>query len=88
MTEKFNLITFDTTHYSISADKCLEENNMAHKLIPMPQEISAGCGFCLKLDPEDYPRIKEALDNKGIEMAGHYYVEKSGLKSQITKLED
>lgn len=88
MAETFNLITFDTTHYSISADKCLDEINMLHKLIPMPQEVSAGCGFCLRVEPEDYKMVREELASREIEVAGCYSVEKTGLKSRYTKIEE
>ncbi|RRF97633.1 MAG: DUF3343 domain-containing protein, partial [Coriobacteriaceae bacterium] len=40
--------------------------------IPIPEQISAGCGLSWKAEPEDKDRIVKALAEAGIKYAGVY----------------
>lgn len=37
------------------------------RLIPLPPEIDAGCGFALRILPNDFDRVLALLENKGFE---------------------
>jgi len=45
------IITFDSTHAAMASHVALAEQ--AHTLIPVPREISAGCGMALAFDVHD-----------------------------------
>lgn len=79
MKDIYYIFTFDTTHWAISADKLLEANAVSHKLIPVPQKISAGCGFCLRVPKDDAEKAERLFEEKGVEFAGVYAAEKEGL---------
>lgn len=45
--------------------KC-EQQQIPGRLIPVPTQITAGCGLAWRILPEDYMAQKEALDELGI----------------------
>ena len=42
----YYIITFDTTHDALKAEKLLLKGT----IVPVPSEISAGCGFAVRVD--------------------------------------
>lgn len=84
--EKYYIFTFETTHFSISADMLLDKNSVPHKLIPVPQEISPGCGFCVRVAEERFGEAKRLLIESGVELSGSYSVERDGLKSTVREV--
>lgn len=49
------VITFDTTTHAFAMEEACEKNKLIGRLLPVPREITAGCGlcFCLSLDQEE-----------------------------------
>ncbi|WP_010237965.1 DUF3343 domain-containing protein [Clostridium arbusti] len=82
-TEIFNLITFDSTHSAIRAEKELLNEGLKVKVIPVPTEITASCGLSIRIALKDLEKAKKILKDNNIEVSGYYYVEKLGLKKYI-----
>ena len=55
------IITFDTTTQAMAMEKFCGENNLPGRLIPVPREITAGCGLSWKAQPEDREKLLQAL---------------------------
>lgn len=51
---KYKLITFRTTAEAMAMEKFCGTNNIPGRLIPVPREISAGCGLAWRMLPEDF----------------------------------
>ena len=51
------------------------KNGLPGRLIPIPREITAGCGFAWKAAPEDETILIEALTKEGIEWASTHILE-------------
>ena len=47
------IIAFDATTQAMATDKLCAKNGLPGRLIPVPREITAGCGFAWKAAPED-----------------------------------
>lgn len=47
---EFFLLTFDSSNKSIKAERVLRRNKLAARVIPVPEELSKGCGFAVRLD--------------------------------------
>jgi len=49
------VITFDTTTQAFAMEEACEKHKLIGRLLPVPREITAGCGlcFCLSLDQEE-----------------------------------
>lgn len=47
------IFTFSGANYAIWAEQALLGENIPVKVMPLPPEIGAGCGLCLRVAPED-----------------------------------
>ncbi len=57
---------FYTTHDAMAFEEYCHENNIPGRLIPLPGEISAGCGLAWSSPPEEEGLIRESLPLSGI----------------------
>lgn len=55
------IITFATTTQAMAMEKFCQENGLPGRLIPVPREITAGCGLSWKAQPEEQERLVTAL---------------------------
>lgn len=40
-------------------------------MIPLPQEISAGCGLAWRMRPEEYAQEKDRIEESGVRIERH-----------------
>lgn len=55
------IITFATTTQAMAMEKYCGQNGLPGRLIPVPREITAGCGLSWKARPEDQECLIAAL---------------------------
>ena len=55
----YKIITFDTTTAAMAMESFCLENNLPGRLIPVPQEISSGCGVAWRVPVENYFLIED-----------------------------
>lgn len=60
------VITFDTTTDAMMMESFAKENKLAGKIIPIPNEISAGCGLAFKIETEDLEKVTKTLEENSI----------------------
>ncbi|MDY2928647.1 DUF3343 domain-containing protein [Anaerococcus sp.] len=60
------VITFDTTTDAMMMEAFAKENKLAGKIIPLPNEISAGCGLAFKIETEDLEKVTKTLEENSI----------------------
>lgn len=68
MREKENrfIITFDTTQEAMAAEQFLKEHGFWGRLIPVPREITAGCGLAWMTRPADKSNTLQGLEEAGL----------------------
>ena len=54
------VLTFSTTTAAMSMEKRCGEHKIPGRLIPVPREITAGCGLAWKMPEEDYEHYSGA----------------------------
>lgn len=59
------VVTFATTTDAMEMERFCQERELPGRLIPLPREISAGCGLAWKSPPEAKDRILAALTASG-----------------------
>ena len=64
------VITFDTTTAAMEAEALFWDRGLPGRIIPVPREITAGCGLAWKAPPEAEADLTAALDGAGIPWAG------------------
>ena len=65
------IITFATTTQAMAMEKFCADQGLPGRLIPVPREITAGCGLSWKADPAQKEQLEAALtgsDMKWLEM--------------------
>lgn len=74
----FNVITFDSTHKAMKAEKHFAQI-VPSELIPTPREISANCGLSLKFQDEALESVLSELKSHFSEVEGIkvYSIEKN-----------
>lgn len=60
------VITFATTTQAMAVEKFCLTNGLPGRLIPVPREITAGCGLSWKAAPEDKAILASALEKSGL----------------------
>lgn len=83
--EIFLLLVAESTHFIMKLEKNLQNLQIYCKIIPLPNEISAGCGLSIRCNPEDRDIIENTLSQENIKV-DMYIIEKEGLKKKVQKL--
>ena len=60
------VITFKTTTQAMAVEKYCLEHNLPGRIIPVPREITAGCGLSWKAEPADQEALTAALTESGL----------------------
>ena len=55
------VITFATTTQAMAMEKFCQTQSLPGRLIPVPREITVGCGLSWKADPADRDALEAAL---------------------------
>ena len=66
------VLTFSNTNYSIKGEQALLAADIPVKVMPLPAEIRAGCGLCLRIDEIDFPKVKLTLKEANVPVEGEY----------------
>ncbi len=69
------VVTFPTTAAAMSCEELCGEKNLPGRMIPVPGEISAGCGLAWKAAPGDREALEAALAAGGVPVEGFHIVE-------------
>ena len=69
------ILTFDSVHHALRAEKILRENGIPISVINTPRHISTDCGICLRFEEDLEPKIREVFKEGGVEYQGIYILE-------------
>ena len=67
-------VTFDATAAAMAAEKYCLERGVPGRLIPVPREITAGCGLAWKAEVGQEEAVTAALEAAGIAYSGVHRV--------------
>lgn len=68
------VVTFDATAAAMAAEKYCLERGVPGRLIPVPREITAGCGLAWKAEVDQGEAVTAALEAAGIAYSGVHRV--------------
>jgi hypothetical protein len=60
------IITFSTTSAAMAMDRLAGEQHLPGRLIPVPREITAGCGLAWKAEPEEEEELTRQLKENSL----------------------
>jgi hypothetical protein len=61
------IITFSTTSAAMAMDRLAGEKGLPGRLIPVPREITAGCGLAWKAEPEAEEELTRQLHENSLQ---------------------
>ena len=68
------VVTFDATAAAMAAEKYCLERGVPGRLIPVPREITAGCGLAWKAEVDQEEAVTAALEASSIAYSGVHRV--------------
>ena len=68
------VIAFQNVTDALAVEKFCQEESLPGRIIPIPREITAGCGLAWKAEPEDQETLVSALDAAGLNYSGTHIV--------------
>lgn len=68
------VVTFEATAAAMAAEKYCLEKGVPGRLIPVPREITAGCGLAWKTEVGQEEAVTAALKEAGIAYSGVHRV--------------
>ena len=66
------VLTFKNTNFAIKAERFLLAEKLKIGVMPLPSQVSAGCGICLRVSEGELERALSILDDKHIGEVGLY----------------
>ena len=66
------VITFKNTNAAIKAEQSLLQQGLHVGVMPLPSQISAGCGICLRISPDEIHVALETMEKNNIGELGLY----------------
>ena len=64
------ILTFKNTNFAIKAEQNLLAAKLQVKVLPLPPQISAGCGICLRINPDEVKQAVKILADNSINEIG------------------
>ncbi|MCR5237412.1 MAG: DUF3343 domain-containing protein [Lachnospiraceae bacterium] len=68
------IVTFHTTTSAMAMEKYCLSHDVPGRLIPVPREISAGCGMAWSAPPDAREEIEKLLSREGFEVQQLYEI--------------
>ncbi|MHB0886033.1 MAG: DUF3343 domain-containing protein [Bacillota bacterium] len=67
-------VVFPSTHEAMSLDRLLTQAGIGHELVPVPREISASCGFAVRLRREHEAAVRALVESRGVRTEGFHHL--------------
>lgn len=64
--KKYVILTFKTTTAAMAMERKCAAEGIPGRLIPLPGEISAGCGLSWRILPEEYAEYEQQIQDLNI----------------------
>lgn len=84
MTERYCIITFNSTHTAIHTEQTLLAEGFKVRLIPVPTQITADCGLALRFEEKDNASIRKRMPE--LPTSAFYTVLREGRRKNVTPM--
>ena len=66
------IIVFNSTHQALKTEERLREHDIGFEVVPLPKEISAGCGLAIEIAENDLEEAQVLIKRYRIAVKGVY----------------
>ena len=64
----YRVLTFHTTDAAMEMEAFCRKQGIRGRLVPVPRELSAGCGIAWRMEPAEYERFQKVIAESQIEI--------------------
>lgn len=64
--KKYLIITFNTTADAMALEDIFKQNNMSGRLIPIPRQLSSGCGMAYRINIEAKEKVTDIIKQNNL----------------------
>lgn len=82
------ILTFKNTNLVIKAEQCLKKCNISNTVLPLPSQLKAGCGLCLKVVSCDIKYALKTLVNEKIDELALFSFDEKEQKPSFVEISD
>lgn len=82
------VFTFKNTNFAIKAEQLFLAEGLHVTVMPLPSQIKAGCGICLRIRPEEIRTALEVLERNPFEETGLYLKKNADQKISYSEILD
>lgn len=87
-TKHYIIFLFANSHLAIKAELAVKRKLPDKaRLIPLPPEVSAGCGMVLRCEENDQKVVADCLSEANVTVDGIYRLQVEGSKRVVKELE-
>ncbi len=72
--EEIIVLTFASTHRALQAEKVFQSREIPCVTIPVPRQISAGCGLALRFAVTQEAVVQAVVASGAVEVQGLHYL--------------
>ncbi len=83
--DDYALLSFPSTHHAIAGEKVVEACNVEARLVPLPPQISAGCGLVLQVKGKDVENVLSIFSKENLLYEDVFLVAQENGKKVYTK---
>ena len=65
---EYVVLTFRTTTAAMAMESYCQQAQIPGRMIPVPREITAGCGLAWRMTPEDYLKYQKSLQSNDLQI--------------------
>ncbi|MGM0396427.1 MAG: DUF3343 domain-containing protein [Bacillota bacterium] len=84
---EFGILTFQSTHHAMRAEKVLINEGIKTKTIPTPRDITLSCGLAIRINTEDIEAIKRLKDSGILDFKELHFLETADGERRLKKLD-
>lgn len=66
------IYTFSSTNEAFLSESLVKNANIKARLAPLPSEIDASCGLCLRFEKKYYKEVAEIFEKENFAYQGRY----------------
>lgn len=86
MEQEFLIVAFESSHDAMKAETLLNREGLSVRLIPLPPEVSAGCGLTLRSELDQESKVREILQREVIK-GDFYRLIRKGIQRIVERME-
>ncbi|WP_409228430.1 DUF3343 domain-containing protein [Gudongella sp. SC589] len=84
---EFGILTFQSTHHAMRAERILTEEGIITKTIPTPRDITLSCGLAIRIAIDDLEKVMELKRSGKLEYKELHHLQTVDGKRALRKLD-